>query len=528
MYQVLFPHEGELWSAFIERIAKHKRELIIIISGQRDRDLLHQEKQCQLCLQTIANRSKKTLLATHNSTLITLAKARGIECVQSSRSLKELLRGHPQYQEAIREFLPQVWRQHLRSRLQAMGLLSLPKVRIWVLLIVSLCTFVFAVFKLLPGAEITITPRQEPIVQTSNIFLVQSGASLQELPERVRSVPLLPIETTITRTITFDGVGQEFLGTSATTTMEIRNESANRFSLRQNSRLANNAGIVFLTQEPIRIDPGEVLTIQAKAADFDLYDEVIGKRGNVPANLRWNFVGLANDDQQLVYATNITEGAGGETSTRLVYRQNDLATARRFLEQSLLLAANQEIDEKIIEYNLTNTSTLTRLYYDELRAITYENFSLSENLLGQSVTSVPVTGTIRLKAFAYNRDYVLNILASELEKHVTDNKEIITDSMSVDSLSTHVMEYDDAFEWIKITVDLTAIERPILLETTESGLDFSNRVREAVVGELVIDARRIIGNMPEVEKVDISVWPPWGRVLPSIPYNILITIDHGA
>lgn len=526
MIHVAFPTEGESWPAFIVRLQQVKKELVVIISGGKDTDLLSHEKQCQTLLKFLAERSKKTYVATPNNTLKLLAKSRELQTIDSSKNLKSLLKNHPQYNEALREFLPHIWKQQLRSKLQTMGLLSLPKIRIWSLLVISLIAFTFAMFKLLPTAEIIVKPRQESVIQTTNIFLVQTGATLEEIPLNVRNIDLIPIRVQLTKNISFTDVSKEFTGTNASVQMEVYNNAQESYSLRPQSRVRNNAGIVFYIQEAINISPGDSQLVSAIAADTDVYNDIIGDRGNVPADLRWDFIGLSEAERQFVYAKNIEEGSGGATNSRLVYNETDMSLAEKKLQQALLSEASQQIDEEIELLNATGKKVFTRLYYDELRTIYFSNFELGKNYLQQTIESIPISGMVEYTAYAYDRQYVLDILEQEIRNHVEPGKEILPDSIDINLLSTHVMEYSDDFQWIKLTVDLAASERAVLDTLSPTGITFANHVRELVAGEHIDDAKRVINNLPEVERAQIRLWPPWKTHLPEIPYNITFAINE--
>ena len=122
-----------------------------------------------------------------------------------------------------------------------MGLLSLPKIRIWFLIALSGGLFLFVFFKLLPSADVRIRPREDAVNQTANIFLVQSGAMV-EIPSRVRTMALIPITVHVERSITFDQISKEFIGKSAEALITIINESNEPYSLRTGTRLLNQAG----------------------------------------------------------------------------------------------------------------------------------------------------------------------------------------------------------------------------------------------------------------------------------------------
>ncbi|NOS67589.1 MAG: hypothetical protein HOO67_04470, partial [Candidatus Peribacteraceae bacterium] len=77
--------------------------------------------------------------------------------------------------------------------------------------------------------------------------------------------------------------------------------------------------------------------------------------------------------------------------------------------------------------------------------------------------------------------------------------------------------------WIKITADVVGTEQFVLDPLSQVGAKFGKKVREAIAGLSVHDAQRILRNFPEVDRVEIRLWPPWAGVLPSIPSNIRIT-----
>ena len=107
--------------------------------------------------------------------------------------------------------------------------------------------------------------------------------------------------------------------------------------------------------------------------------------------------------------------------------------------------------------------------------------------------------------------------------HVGEDRRLLEETLTLDRLVAHVIDYEDDLSWIKLTVDLSGTEEYVLDPLSPSGAHFGKDVREAVAGISKKDALRIIRNFPEVEKVEISLWPPWGRTLPHIPSHISIT-----
>jgi hypothetical protein len=85
-----------------------------------------------------------------------------------------------------------------------------------------------------------------------------------------------------------------------------------------------------------------------------------------------------------------------------------------------------------------------------------------------------------------------------------------------------VILYDDDLSWAKITAELTGTEEFVLDPLTPTGAVFAQRVRESITDKPKAEALRIVQNMPEVDHVEISIWPFWSDSLPSIPSHITI------
>ena len=114
------------------------------------------------------------------------------------------------------------------------------------------------------------------------------------------------------------------------------------------------------------------------------------------------------------------------------------------------------------------------------------------------------------------------MLSKELRTHVGEGRRILEDSLTLDRLVAHVIDYEDDFSWIKLTVDLTGSQQYILDPLSPTGALFAKKVREGVKGLSKEEAQRIVDNLPEVKKADVSVWPPWSGTLPSIASHIII------
>ncbi len=517
---ILLRGTEESWNSFSRRTRETEGEAIIVLSSADNKFLL-QEAERRIFLSDVAKIRYRVRLATKEPAVIASARKQGIRVYERTRQLRTALSGHPKSTEALRIFSPSLWRQQWRSRLQSMGLLSLPKLRIWSLIVLSAALFLFVILRLLPSAEVKIRPRVDLVNQTMNITLVHSGVTLTQ--SHVRTLPLLPLTVKIHKSITFDQISPEFIGSNSEVTMTITNKKSEAMSLRQGSRLMNQAGMIFRIQKGVQIAPNSKTTVKAKADDLDLYGKVIGDRGNVPAGLTWEFPALPEADRKLLTAQNLSAATGGRTAYRTVLQQKDLEIGKKRLEQELLATARQLIEEERETRSADNPgASIQLLFKDDLIKQTFTGFVLPTQFLGQAVTSVPIEGSLVYTVPAYDASLILNTYSRDLQTHIGEGKQLVPGSITLDPDSVVVIEYADDLVWIKVTVDIVGAEQFQLDPFTPAGAKFGKKLREGIAGISRADALRIIKNFPEVEKVSIAIWPPWSDQIPSIPSNISI------
>ncbi len=475
------------------------------------------------------NADRRLLLATKDERALRLAEEQGWQTVRGSKQLKMQLASHPSLSEAMRAFSPISWRRDIRSRLQFVGLLSLPKLRIWVLLALSASAFLYVFFRFLPSAEIRIWANQESTDFTTNVYLSDSGAKLPVVSNHVHLLPLRRLTVTVERTVTYDQISKNFTGTNARMTVTVFNDSDEPYSLRKGTRLTNQAGMRFRLSDDMNLPPHTKLDTPAVADPIDQYGEVLGARGNVPANVKWDFPGLSEKERALVYARNVKPATGGTTSYVNMLSKEDVIGApghpgaKQRLEQELLAVAKQQVEDERISDNNVNGTQYVQLRRDDLTMTVYKNFQLSESFIGQNVSSIPISGSVEYTVVLYDEDALLELMKNEVLKRVPTGKMVVQNSLSKDNMDIHVIPpWDDDLMWVKITTDLTYGQRYILDPITPIGARFGKYIRDNVAGKDITEANRIIKNLPEVSKVEIRLWPPWTYQLPEIGSSIAI------
>ncbi len=530
---VLIVPELPTGSSLLGSVRRIAGTVLLISSPEGLKDLTIEQLASFFREAKALNADRRLIIAVKDQRARELAHTCGWEAVQTLKQLRPILKGQPNAAEAIRSFSPVSWRQDIRSRLQVVGLLSLPKLRIWGLLSLSIIVFIFVFFRLLPSSEIHIWPNQESASFTTNVYLMASGSILPVPEDRVRVLPLKLLTVHISRTLTYDQVSKNFTGKNATMAITVFNDSAEKYSLRQGTRLTNQAGMRFRLRDDLILEAGSKISVTASADPIDQYGEVVGDRGNVPAGVKWDFPGLTEQERKLIYARNDKPATGGSTSYVNVLTKEDVhgtaqySGAQQRMEQELLTVAKQQVEEERIGFNNLNGTNFVLLQREELTKITYKDFDLSEQFIGQNVASVPISGSIDYTVILYDEDELLTLLTDEVQERVPPDKTVVVSSLTKDNMDLNVIApWDDDFKWVKITSDLTYTQRYVINPLTPNGAKFGKYIRDNVAGKTVTEANRIIKNLPEVDKVEINIWPPWAFQLPTIGSSIAITEEQ--
>lgn len=518
---VLFPEDGKSWAQLVRTMKETEGEMLLVLSGTED-DLMQSPDARASFLADCKALHSRLRIATKHPQIASEARALGIRVLDRTKHVRSLLAAHPKLNEALRVFSPHLWRQQLKSRLQRMGLLAVPKFRTFSLVALSILLFYVVVFRLLPSADIYVRPREESINQTINIFLTQTGATLDST-SHVRTMPLVPVTVHLQHSMKFDHISKQFIGTSAHTDLTIINKSNQLYSLRVGTRFTNQAGMIFKILDPANVQPNAQLTVRAQAADKDLYDQIIGERGNVPAGLKWDIPGLAVEERPNIYAENKKPATGGTTAYKTVLQKDDLEVAQALFQKELLASAKQQVDAEVIKRNIADQSKHLKLMdSSKLTKAEFSNILLPVDQVGQSVLSISVSGEITYTAYAYDLANILELLKGELRAHTREGRTLLDQHLGLADVVVMPIEWDDGFAWIKITVDLTGTQEYILDPLSPDGALFAKRLREEVAGMKRKDALRVIKNMPEVENARITQWPPWNSTLPEIPSHISV------
>lgn len=476
----------------------------------------------------LGSHTSRISIAGHDRVLLLSAKDKNITVFSERVVLRKFLHHHPHTIKVLRHFSSERWQEALFHFFARLRSLSVHRVSVTIFLAASIFLFFAVLFVAIPSARIRIWPTVNLVSHTANIILVSSGAVV-EVNQR-NALPLIPIRATVERELVFTEISKKFLGENAQTEMTILNESDETYSFRAGTRLVNQAGMIFKIQEPVQVPPATqvepgMIRVLAVAAAQDLYGQIIGERGNVPAGIKWEIPGIPVEERKFVYARNVEEAKGGVTRYGQELQEKDLELAKKQLGQELLSDAKKKAEQEVLRQSGdegTEFVVFQGKQYDVLTTTTLSGFVMPTHLIGQEIDSFPIKGELQYQVLAYNKDALLRLLLPELLKHVEEGHELVKGSAVSEGISVHVIEYDDALQWVKITAELTGKQRSVLNPVSRPGRAFTEKVREMIRGKSISDAERILQNFPEVERVHIFVWPPWRGSIPSLMSNITI------
>jgi hypothetical protein len=381
----------------------------------------------------------------------------------------------------------------------------------------SLATFLIVAYLVLPGATIVIEPSSDVITRGTNI-------TLEKNPNGPRSLKSYPLSTSIDLTLQHSATGFKDEGTPAAGEIIVFNKQGAEQVLIASTRFQSSEGIVFRISEDVtvpagsEVSPGQI-KVHVVADSVDAGGSPVGARGNLDPT-HFILPGLKEDKQSLVYGESLEPMSGGTSNGEAFVEEDDLEAARSELEEKLKDAALDALRQKAAEQSSAGPVTLRLL--EDSDAIKYGTavIELPLSLVGQSMEQFEVKGSLNISGVAYDSSALDEILRQEVILAETPGKQVI--KINEDSASITLLEADLDRSYYKFTAEMQGIEEFEIDPDLEGGLELSERIKEHVAGRSVEEALTYIQNLPEVNRVEIHMWPRWAPKIPSLPENIRV------
>lgn len=419
---------------------------------------------------------------------------------------------------SLRTYLADIKRNRMERKPLSLYLTPGKKRWIFGLLTSSAVLFFFIAYVALPGATILIEP-------ASNVLSKAVNITLEPNPSDPRSLKSYEIETEVRTTITHPATGLITDDSSnASGNLTIINISGIDRPLVKATRFQTEDGIVFRLQEEVTVPAGTpespgTLVVYVLADALDANGVAVGERGNISASTFF-LPGLLEDTRDKLYAESYDAMTGGETVSRVRITEEDLIAAQLKLENELKGRVVPALRKDALAQS--NTLGIDIKLLEDSDALIYGPalIELPYNLIGVEQESFEVTGSMTLTGVAYNHQDLFSILKGEMVSAQTPGKQLI--SVEEDTISLQVLEGDSATATFKITAQIQGIEEYEIDPDLEGGNALAEKIKEHIAGKTVEEAEAYIQNLPEVNSVEISVWPVWSPTIPNLSENIKI------
>lgn len=406
-----------------------------------------------------------------------------------------------------------------KNRLENQPIHLTPGKKKWLaaFLLVSALVFFIVIYVALPGATVIIEPSADVVSKGVNVNLELNGSGDNELVA-------YPVETEVTAKLSHAATDIENIGTNASGTLTIVNIDGIEHPLIKDTRFQTEDGIVFRLQEEVIVPAGSTtnpakVDVTVVADTLDASGAAVGDRGNIGPS-RFFLPGLKEDTRDKLYGESTTPMAGGTSNMIAHVSEEDLQAAQAQLEAELKEKVLADLRKEVLSEG--NTKGLNLKLVEDTATLQFgtADIDLPYEMIGKEAETFEVTGTLKLSGVAYDSDALYALLKTQLLSVETPGKQIV--SVDKNSISLSVLEADIPNDSYKITAQIQGVEEYEIDTDLEGGAELNKKIKEHIAGKTIEEAEAYIQNLPEVNSVEIKVWPVWSPTIPSLPDNIKI------
>lgn len=381
----------------------------------------------------------------------------------------------------------------------------------------SVAIFAIIAYVVLPGATVYIEPASDILTKGVNVVLEKN-------PTDVHGLNAYPLLAEAELTISHHASGILSEGSDAAGYLTIINTSGREWSLVTQTRFQTEDGLVFRLQEAVTVASGTELSpgtvqVYVVADPVDANGTPIGDRGNIGPS-SFFLPGLRDSSREVLYAESEADMSGGETIVSALVKEEDLIAAREKLESQLKEKALSALRKEALSEG--NSFSLNLKLLEDTDAIVYgiPSVEMPYTLVGQEMETFEISGSITIKGVAYDEDALLSMLKMEILAAETPGKQLVR--IDEDSVSMNVLEANNASNYYKFTAQIQGVEEYEIDPDLEGGTKLAKKIKEHIAGQTIENAEAYIQNLPEVNSVNIKLWPGWSPTIPSLPENIRI------
>lgn len=410
-----------------------------------------------------------------------------------------------------------------KKRKEILELLSRPsKALLFSIVALSAILLLFISVLALPGATISINPQKKVVETTINITLVVENDQNTTDSWRQYILEAIPVESVFEKTIPFETMTKIFTGENASGEVLLRNDSLEEITLRPQTRFQTEEGIIFRTENWIKIPAGAEQVVLLVSDELDSSGDFIGARGNIDLGTKMFIPGLPDSLRGRVSAEATITFTGGMSGYIPKVAEKDLELAKKQITQTILRDARKDSELFVERKNRLEARDLILVPGEEYFDAEVLDIILPEDILGQELDTFSVRSRMRVRMIAFSEKEMLSLLRGALLKSVDQGMELV--SVEESGIFPEVLSVSPNKNRIKITVSARGVEAYVIEPRTREGVLFVNRVKDAVLGKSTTEAKSVLENFREVAVVSIDLWPPILGRMPSLPENISVKL----
>lgn len=407
------------------------------------------------------------------------------------------------------------------------------KQALFTLVLVSILLFLSIAYIALPGATITITPRESILESTFNVTFLDYAKNKSEFEGNRTPNLIIPSYTVdpppFTTTYQHIPTGKISKGNRASGIITVFNTTDHPWDLAPKTRFQTNDGLIFRTPQAVRVPQGTpqnpgTTQVQVFADDLDIRNQVIGSRGNIDPT-KFFLPGLQEDSRSKLYAESKTPFAGGVTQVIKIVTEEDVTAATETIKKKIANEAMEKLKNFLEQENLTKGTHLSLITDKNILKIGEPKITVPANIVGQQVDQFEISASYTLTSISYDKQVLVQLLRDRLIHRVDPDKKLV--KISDSDLGYRFLEKDDPSGRVKLTITMRAIQVFDLDTESENGKRFVKKITDHILG-LRIDAAKdfLRQQTDEIAQVEVKTWPVWAPTIPNIADNIKFEVNE--
>ena len=354
------------------------------------------------------------------------------------------------------------------------------KTWIWVLAGIVIVFLGLAIY--LPQANVTIYARSEPITRDLEITVDQRATTV-DASKLV--IPAFPITREVSQTKNFPTTGNNPVGTKATGSVVIYNQTTHTLTLKAATTTLIISGKKYhFTRDVAGIYP---TTPSSNNVPVPIIAEQAGADYNLPVNSKFQVVNAALGNQD-VYGRNDVAIAGGSATAHQVLSQTDLDQAVASLTNDIIVQAQNDLSQEKSEPIKLIDSGVNK----EILAHT------ANKNVGDEVDKFDMTLIAKVTGLAFSENDVIKLVEGKINEVLSSDKYLVPDAQK---------QYTAGFKSLDVNKGTGVLT--VHFQTVAAYKVDSSNLAKILAGKTDSEIKEILSSKPEVDSVAVSFWPAW-------------------